>query len=213
MRVLYGTGNPAKLEAMRRRLAPLGIELIGLKDLAMPLPAILEDGATPLENARKKATAYFEAFHMPVFSCDSGLYLDGLPEEEQPGVFVRRTKEGHVMSDAEMLSYYSGLAAKYGTLTARYRNAICFVTDEAHCYEAMEPSMESEPFWITEKPHGILREGFPIDSLSLDCKTGKYYYDLNEGELDQLAVEDGFLEFFLRFTFDGTKIEYKKAPR
>ena len=33
MKLLYGTGNPAKLDAMRHRLAGLGIELIGLKDL------------------------------------------------------------------------------------------------------------------------------------------------------------------------------------
>ena len=31
MKLLYGTGNPAKLDAMRHRLAGLGIELIGLK--------------------------------------------------------------------------------------------------------------------------------------------------------------------------------------
>ena len=35
MKLLYGTGNPAKLDAMRHRLAGLGIELIGLKDLAV----------------------------------------------------------------------------------------------------------------------------------------------------------------------------------
>ena len=33
MKLLYGTGNPAKLDAMRHRLAGLEIELIGLKDL------------------------------------------------------------------------------------------------------------------------------------------------------------------------------------
>ena len=51
MKLLYGTGNPAKLEAMRRRLQSLDIELIGLKDLKMEIPYIEEDGRTPLENA------------------------------------------------------------------------------------------------------------------------------------------------------------------
>ena len=55
MKLLYGTGNPAKLDAMRHRLAGLGIELIGLKDLGgVKQPEIIEDGKTPLENARKK---------------------------------------------------------------------------------------------------------------------------------------------------------------
>lgn len=76
MKLLYGTGNPAKLDAMRHRLAGLGIELIGLKDLGgVKQPEIIEDGKTPLENARKKAEAYFNALHMPVFSCDSGIGL------------------------------------------------------------------------------------------------------------------------------------------
>ena len=55
MKLLYGTGNPAKLDAMRHRLADLGIELVGLKDLSdVRIPEIVEDGETPLENARKK---------------------------------------------------------------------------------------------------------------------------------------------------------------
>ena len=40
------------------------------------------------------------------------------------------------------------------------------------------------------------KPGFPLDSLSIDIKTGKYYYDLAAEELDVVAVEDGFLEFF-----------------
>ena len=85
----------------------------------------------------------------------------------------------------------------YGNLVARYRNAICFVMDDAHIYEAMEPSMESEKFILTDKPHSTVRkEGFPLDSISLDIKTNKYYYDLPEDKLEQVAVEDGFLEFF-----------------
>lgn len=196
MKILYGTGNPAKLEAMRRRLEGLNIEIIGLKDIDMEIPEIEEDGSTPLENARKKALGYYQAFQIPVFSCDSGLYIENIPEEEQPGVHVR-TIQGKYLTDEEMLEHYKKLAEKYGDLKARYRNAICLVMDEKHIYEAMEESMASEPFFITSKPHSSIRkEGFPLDSISIDIKTGKYFYDLEGNELDQVAVEDGFLEFF-----------------
>ncbi len=198
MKLLYGTGNPAKIAAMQRRLEGLGIELIGLKDLDKPIPEIEENGTTPLENAEKKAKGYFEAFGMPVFSCDSGLYIDSLPDELQPGVHVR-TVNGKYLSDEEMLAYYAGLAEKYGNLTARYRNAICLILDEGHVYGAMEESMASEPFIITSKPHEKRKKGFPLDSISLEIKTGKYYYDLAAEELDQVAVEDGFLEFFRKY--------------
>ena len=199
MKLLYGTGNLAKLSAMRNRLEQLDIELIGLNDMRAEgkiVPKVIEDGNTPLENARLKAMAYYEAFQIPVFSCDSGLYFDNVPDEVQPGVHVRNVN-GKCLSDDEMIDYYSGLVKAYGNLVARYRNAICFVMDNTHIYEAMEPSMESEKFILTDKPHRTIRkEGFPLDSISLDIKTNKYYYDLPEDKLEQVAVEDGFLEFF-----------------
>lgn len=199
MKLLYGTGNLAKLSAMRNRLEQLDIELIGLNDLRAEgkvVPKVMEDGSTPLENARLKAMAYYEAFQIPVFSCDSGLYFDNVPDEVQPGVYVRNVN-GKCLSDEEMIDYYSGLVKVYGNLVARYRNAICFVVDDTHIYEAMEPSMESEKFILTDKPHSAIRkEGFPLDSISIDIKTNKYYYDLPEDKLEQVAVEDGFLEFF-----------------
>lgn len=205
MKLLYGTRNPAKIAAMKRRLSELDIEIIGLKDLGKDIPKVVEDGNTPLENAKKKALKYYEAFKMPVFSCDSGLYIDEIPEELQPGIHVR-TINGKYLTDQEMLEYYSGLARQYGDLTARYRNAICLVLDEEHVYPAMEESMASQPFIITSVSHSIHKEGFPLDSLSIDIKTGKYYYDLEHDELDQVAVEDGFLEFFRKYCVENKEI-------
>lgn len=196
MKILYGTGNPAKLSAMKRHLEPLDIEIIGLNDLGMKIPEVLEDGNTPLENARQKAKAYYKAFHIPVFSCDSGLYFENVPNEIQPGVHVR-TVNGKYLTDDEMRLYYSGLAQKYGDIIAYYKNAICFVLDDTRIFEAMEPEMESEKFIITTKPHSAIRKkGFPLDSLSIDIKTGTYFYDLPEQKLDQVVVKEGFLTFF-----------------
>lgn len=179
MKLLYGTGNRAKLSVMRSRLKQLDIELIGLDDLraeGKTIPQVVEDGKSPLENARLKAIAYYEAFHIPVFSCDSGLYFDNVPEAIQPGVHVRNVN-GKCLTDDEMIDYYSGLVKIYGNLVARYRNAICFVQDDTHIYEAMEPSMESEKFILTDKPHSIVRKkGFPLSSneeLSLEDKMKK----------------------------------------
>lgn len=199
MQILFGTGNQAKLSAMKNRLEKIGIELIGLNELraeGKSIPEVLEDGNTLLENAKLKALAYYEAFRIPVFSCDSGLYFDHVPDEDQPGVHVRNVN-GKCLSDEEMMEYYAGLVRKYGNLVAQYRNAICFVMDEKHIYEAMEPSMYSEKFILTDKPHSKIREkGFPLDSMSIDMRTNRYYYDLAENELAQFDVEDGFLQFF-----------------
>ena len=159
MKVLYGTSNLAKLSTMKSRLETLDIELISLNDLKVEgysIPEVSEDGNTPLENARQKAMAYYEAFKMPVFSCDSGLYFDNVPDKVQPGVHVRNVN-GKCLSDEEMIEYYGDLVKKYGNLTARYKNAICFVMNEKNIYEAMEPSMESEQFILTDIPHSTVR--------------------------------------------------------
>lgn len=198
MKLLYGTGNPAKLESMRRALADLHffIEILGLRDMGREVPVISETGKSPLENARQKALAYYNFYQMPVFSCDSGLYFEGLPDEVQPGVHVR-TVNGKYLNDEEMLEYYGGLAKKYGNLKARYHNAICLVMDREHVYECMDESLMSKVFLITASPYAkVLHTGFPIDSLSVDIETGKYFYELGEDEMNQLAVEDGFREFF-----------------
>ena len=201
MKLLFGTGNKAKLSVMRNRLDKIGIELIGLNDLkaeGKTIPKVEESGNTPLENARLKALAYYEEFGIPVFSCDSGLYFDNVPDDVQPGVHVRNVN-GKCLSDDEMLEHYVELARKYGNLMAQYRNAICFIMDKDHIYETMDPSIYSEKFILTDKPHSLIRKkGFPLDSMSIDMKTNKYYYDLTADELEQFAVEDGVLRFFER---------------
>ncbi|MBR6535898.1 MAG: hypothetical protein IKT67_01745 [Lachnospiraceae bacterium] len=195
MKILYGTTNNGKLQAMKNVLKDFDIELIGLNDLEGELPKIREDGKTPLENAEIKARAYFKAFGIPVFSCDSGLYFEELIEEEQPGLHVRRVG-GKELTDEDMIEYYATLAGKHGgKITGRYRNAIYFILDEKHHYSSMDMSIATEPFVLVEKPHEKRVKGFPLDSLSVDIATGKYYYDLEVKDVST-SVDDGVRVFF-----------------
>lgn len=195
MKLLYGTTNNGKLQAMKNALKDFDIELIGLKDMEGELPKIKEDGATPLENAEIKARAYFEAFHIPVFSCDSGLYFDELKEDDQPGLQVRRIG-GKELTDEEMIAYYAALAEKYGgRITGRYRNAIYFILDERQHFFSMDMSIATEPFVLVTEPHQKRVKGFPLDSLSVDIVTGKYYYDLDIKDVST-SVDDGVRAFF-----------------
>ena len=196
MQILYGTTNQAKLDFMKKITAPLGIDVIGLRDLNQPIPDVCEDGNSPLENAKMKAEAYHKAFHIPVFSCDSGLYFDEVEEALQPGLHVRRVN-GKELSDEEMIEHYSKLATKYnGRLTARYRNAIYFIAEESVIFSCMDESLVSEPFIIANKAHEKRVKGFPLDSLSVDFETGEYYYDMGEKEAGKLAVEQGLNDFW-----------------
>ncbi len=195
MKILYGTTNQGKLLAMKKSVEGLDIELIGLRDLECELPVVNENGKTPLENAEIKARAYFDAFHMPVFSCDSGLYFDELTDEEQPGIHVRRVNQKE-LTDEEMIEHYASLAEKHGgRITGRYRNAIYFILDENHHYSSMDMSIATEPFILVTKPHEKRVPGFPLDSLSVDIATGEYYYDLEVKDVST-SVDDGVRAFF-----------------
>ena len=198
-RLLYGTGNPAKLRAMQEWLKDLPVIIDGLGASAPDVP---EDGRTPLENARKKARAYFQTFRRPVFSCDSGLMLSGVPEDKNPGVHARRPG-GKPLSDEEMIAYYAGLAREYGQdgcLKARYQNAICLVTDEGTFMEYDGEDICSGTFLLTGTPHPMRTPGWPLDSLSVSLGTGAYWFDMTEEErrLSHRDLRPGFVDFFRR---------------
>lgn len=205
MELIYGTGNPAKLAAMKRALQGLPCEIVSLKEAAdrenLMIPEIEENGKDPLENARIKATAYYRLFKKPVFSCDSGLYLwnyatgEMLPEELQPGIHVRGRGEKR-FTDEDLLDIYTGLVKKHGMILARYKNGICLILDQEHVYESEDEDLWGEPFLMTDTPHKKKVSGFPLDSISLHIASGKYYYDLKADSQDDVAAEKGFRKFF-----------------
>lgn len=198
MKLIYGTKNPAKLESMRRILKELPIEVVGLNELSVEIGEVEESGNSPLDNARLKAEAYYSVLKEPVFSCDSGLYIDGLDEERQPGVYARRVK-GKTLSDDEMIKYYAGIAKEFGgKVTAQYKNAICLVMSNSKSYESMDEDISSERFILTDKPHPVRIKGFPLDSISIDENTGKYYMDIKNEETESDMIGKGFREFFAK---------------
>ena len=203
MKLLYATTNKAKLESMQRVTNSLNIEIIGLKDLQnlqefknIELPQIDESGKNPLENAIIKAKAYYKVLQIPLFSCDSGLYFENVDEKDQPGTHIRRVN-GKTLTDEEALEYYANLATSYGgKIKAKYKNAICLIIDDKNIFSSMDSSLEIQPFYLVNKAHPKMVKGFPLDSLSVDIQTGKYYNDLDELAVDKSTIEIGFTNFF-----------------
>jgi XTP/dITP diphosphohydrolase len=200
MKLLFGTTNPAKLESMRSKVKVLGIEVIGLNDIDIKLDSVDESGNNPLENARLKALAYYKAAKMPVFSCDTGLYIEGVESKNQPGVYVRRVTDKE-MNDEEMIAYYTKVAADMGGFAkVRYKNAICLVLDEKSIYEYDGMDISSEYFLLKSEPHSKRIKGFPLDSISVEIESGEYYMDLDaqEGYESKFDIGQGFRDFFIR---------------
>ena len=199
---IYGTGNAGKVQFMREVFMPLDLRLMEIGDFSCSLPDVDESGNSPLENATIKALAYYQTlreqteFDYPLFSCDSGLYIEGLSEKEQPGVHVRRVGVKN-LTDTEMIDYYSSVAERFGgKVTARYRNAICLVMNTNEIYEYMGDDIASADFLLVSKPHSKRESGFPLNNLSVHIDSGKYYNDLNIKPRNN--SQEGFREFFRR---------------
>lgn len=198
MKLLYGTSNEAKLKGMKEVLQGLDIEIIGLNDINLKVESIDESGNNPLENARIKALAYYKVLKTPVFSCDSGLYIEGVDSKSQPGVHVRRVNR-KVLDDEEMIEHYTSVALNHGgEVKAKYKNAICLILDEENIFEYDGADISSDSFIITSKPHPMRNIGFPLDSISIEMETGRYFMDLTLQENSKRKMSQGFKEFFLR---------------
>jgi len=97
--ILIATSNAGKLRDFRGAAGPLGIEIVPLPNFAS-LSAVVEDGLTFEENARKKAEAYSRAVPGEiVLADDSGLEVDAL--KGAPGVHSARyaADAPHLMND------------------------------------------------------------------------------------------------------------------
>jgi XTP/dITP diphosphohydrolase len=87
-KILIATSNPGKLRDFAGIAAPLHLEILSLPNFPL-LPAVIEDGSTFEENARKKAKEY--GAYAPgelVLADDSGLEVDAL--NGAPGVHSAR---------------------------------------------------------------------------------------------------------------------------
>lgn len=110
-KVLFATENRSKTKRFKDGLLKNNIEIITINDLEKKLD-IEENGKNAIENALIKAREYAKVYNLPVFAMDDNLYIENIPDDKQPGIYVRRVN-GKRLNDDEMIKYYSNLASIY----------------------------------------------------------------------------------------------------
>lgn len=185
MKVLFATTNPAKVNKYKNALEEKGIELITIKDLKFELP-IEETGKNAIENAYIKANTYYEATKIPTIGMDNNLFIEGFPEEKQPGTHVRRIN-GKTLNDEEMIKYYTNLVKENGEkLLAKwvYGMVIC------SSFGVKELSWSKEHFYFVDKPCKKRNPGYPLDSISVVPKFNKYFVELTNEDKNEWQEKD-----------------------
>lgn len=87
-KLILATGNPNKVDEMKKILAEFPIEVLSKDDIGLKDIDVEEDGTTFEENSIKKAKAISEFTNYMVLSDDSGLSVDSL--NGGPGVYSKR---------------------------------------------------------------------------------------------------------------------------
>lgn len=189
MKVLIGTNNAAKIKKYSEMLKELNIEYCTLKDINVDID-IKETGNTVEENSMIKARAYYNETKIPVITDDSGLELDNLPKEMQPGVFVRR-HNGKELSDEEIIELYSKEIENVGgETTGAFNIAITIIDDKGKEY--VKVTRHDRVF--VSKPCKERTKGYPMNSLIYDKEKKIYLAQIYEGKAiineNKLAQEE-----------------------
>jgi len=193
--IYFGTNNSAKVKYIRNIIEILPLKIIGINELENIDHEINESGKEPLENAKIKALHYYDQIKKPVFSIDSGLFFENVEYKDQPGINVRRVN-GNKLSDDEMIEYYSRLSEKYGgEIIGYYKNAMYIKINGEINMEKDDGKINTEKFILASKAHQKRIEGWPLDSLSKEIKSGKYYYDINR-IWDNKGIEKEYIKIF-----------------
>ncbi len=181
MKLLYATNNNSKVYNMRRRLENIPIEIITPKELGIKVN-VIEDGKTAVENAIKKAQAYYEETKIPTIAGDSGLFIDGLPNDKQPGLFVRRVN-GKVLSDDEMIEYYTKLIESIGgKSTGYYVTRLALITEQG----LFTTEISENKFILSSTISNNNHRGNPLDVMTIDPVSQKFYTDMTDEDFKSL---------------------------
>ena len=169
MKVLIATNNKGKIEKYSEILRSLGIDYCTLADIGLDIE-INENGNNTTENAIIKAKSYYEKVKIPVLADDSGLIIDKLPKERQPGVFVRRYN-GRELSDEQILELYSKEIENVGgESTGAFVISIAIIDENGniHTKETKHRRL------FVSKPDVNRIPGYPLSSLIYDKERKMY---------------------------------------
>ena len=168
-KVLIATKNKGKIEKYSTILKKVGVDFYTLNDIDLNLD-INENGQTTTENAIIKAKEYYSKVNTPVLADDSGLIIDKLPPEKQPGIFVKR-HNGKELSDDEVLNLYSKeIEDVGGESTGSFVISIAIIDEKGNIYTK---ETKHNRLFIS-KPDTNRIPGYPLSSLVFDKGTNMY---------------------------------------
>lgn len=192
--ILFATGNPSKAKRFSKGLYEKGIEVITPNDIDKEVK-IEENGKNAIENALIKARAYSKTVNIPVFAMDDNLYLENVPQEKQPGMYVRRVN-GKRLSDDEMIEHYLKLVKEYGIngkLTCKWVYGMAVINNG----KESTYTWSKEDFYMVDKPSNKINPGYPLNTISINKKLNKYFTDITDEDKEKIQEDESDVVDFI----------------
>lgn len=149
MKILLATSNKHKIEEIKNKIAPLGLEITTPKELGIETE-VEETGSTFQENAQIKAEYYYDLTGLNTIADDSGLSVKRL--EEQPGIYSSRYAGEKASDDDNMnklileLGEEEDRSAKFTSVMV-YKTKLGIKFFTGHCHgEILKEKIGSQGF-------------------------------------------------------------------
>ena len=186
--IIFATGNASKGKRFSKGLLENGIKILTLKDLNLKLD-VEENGTTAIENARIKARECFKLTNKPSMGMDDTLYIEGIPDSIQPGLFVRRVN-GKALTDEEMIEYYTNLVKKYGKdgrLNAKWVYGMVVINEDGN---ESEYTWEKDNIYLVDTVSNTINPGYPLNSFTKYKGLDKYLSEITEEDKKLIKVDE-----------------------
>ena len=160
---------------------------------------VSEDGKTLNENAKKKAKQYYDEYkrhlndtNFSIITTDEALYIDGLTEKEQPGLFVRRFGgiDAKRATDEEVVQKYTSVIKKLGGEAKAKWIYSLVMYDGKNFYDYTW----EEPVLFSSIPHYPITKGYVLNNITIVKKV-----DNNTIMLSYLTEEERY-EYLSKYT-------------
>lgn len=195
--IIFATTNQSKSRRFSKGLKELGIEVLSLKDIDIKLD-VEEDGSTAIENALIKARECYRKTRRPSMGMDDTLYIEGVPNDLQPGLFVRRVN-GKSLTDEEMIEHYTNLVKEYGVdgrSDCKWVYGLAVINDKG---EESTYTWSKDDFYMVSTKSDKINPGYPLNSISKYKKIDKYFTDVTDEDMKLIEVnEDDVVDFIAK---------------
>lgn len=187
--ILIATHNPAKLarySAIITHTFP-HIHCTSLRDRHIT-ETCPEDFDTSADNARQKADFYANISNMFTLAIDESVHTNFLPDNMQPGVYVRRLMKEKECSDKEVLQYWKQIFSEFPQ-TPKY-----FIWTYSLAWTT--PNGETNSFCIEQKHRvqenisSVITPGYPMSSFLCAEQSNTPFSESSKEENNQYDIID-----------------------